>query len=188
MGFKISREGKLFLLKTARNSIKDKLYGSATDCGEAPEGLDFMSGCFVTIHLRKRLRGCIGNFRDDIGIVENVKDMARQAAFADPRFGPVSKDEFAMCELEISVLSPMIPADAEEITVGRDGIYIIKGYNRGVLLPQVAQEHYWDRETFLEQTCVKAGLPQDAYKDKDTTIFRFEALVFGDGNLYRSEE
>ncbi|MGE4267780.1 MAG: AmmeMemoRadiSam system protein A [Deferribacterales bacterium] len=188
MGFKISREGKLFLLKTARNSIKDKLYGSAADCGETPEDLDFRSGCFVTIHLRKRLRGCIGNFRDDIGIVENVKDMARQAAFADPRFGPVSKDEFAMCELEISVLSPMIPAAAEEIKVGRDGIYIIKGYNRGVLLPQVAKEHYWDRETFLEQTCVKAGLPQDAYKDKDTTIFRFEALVFGDGDLYRSEE
>jgi AmmeMemoRadiSam system protein A len=188
MNFKISREAKLFLLKTARNSIKDKLFGSETDCGDVPDGLDFNSGCFVTLHLRKRLRGCIGNFRDDINIVSNVKEMARQAAFGDPRFGPVSRDEFMMCEFEVSILSPMIPATAEEITIGRDGIYIIKGHNRGVLLPQVAKEHYWDRETFLEQTCEKAGLPQDAYKDKDTTILRFEALVFGDNDLYRSEE
>jgi len=188
MSSKLSREAKMFLLKAARNSIKSRLFGTLPDIGEIPADLNFKSGCFVTLHLRKRLRGCIGNFREDINIVDNIMDMACQAAFSDPRFGPVSRDEFMMCDIEISVLSPMIPADEHEITVGRDGLYIIRGSNGGVLLPQVAKEHYWDRETFLEQTCAKAGLPKDAYKDKETAIFRFEACVFGEDDLYRSEE
>ena len=109
--------------------------------------------------------------------------MACQAAFSDPRFGPVSKDELGMVDIEISVLSPMIKTTADEIEVGRDGIYIIKGHSRGVLLPQVATEHQWDRVTFLEQTCSKAGLHTGAYKEPDTEIFRFEALIFSEDNL-----
>lgn len=178
MDFDISREARQLLLKTARESIK--AFHNKTDytLPEISEELEFNSGCFVTLHLRGRLRGCIGNFRDDVNIVQNVSDMACQAAFNDPRFGPVSKDEMCMCEIEISVLSPMKRAKAEEITVGRDGIYIIKGFNRGVLLPQVATENDWNSETFLSQTCLKAGLPSNAWHDEDTEIFRFEAVVF----------
>ena len=183
MDFDISRENRCLLLKTARASIKAKQNGESFTLPETPDGLDFMSGCFVTIHLRGRLRGCIGNFRDDVNIVENVADMACQAAFADPRFGPVSKDELGMCNIEISVLSPMIKTKAEDITVGRDGIYIVKGFSRGVLLPQVATEHGWDTETFLSQTCVKAGLPPESWKEPETEILRFEALVFQENNL-----
>lgn len=188
MNFTLSRQSKLFLLRTARNSIKSVLYEQDEEAQTPPDELKFKSGCFVTIHLRKRLRGCIGNFEDDTDITDNVKQMAVQAAFADPRFGPVSRDEFAMCELEISVLSPMYRADTESIKVGRDGLYMIRGSRRGVLLPQVATEYGWSVTEFLEHTCEKAGLDKDAYKDKDTQIFRFEALVFSEDNLYHTED
>jgi AmmeMemoRadiSam system protein A len=188
MDFNLSRYSKLVLLRTARNAITAKLKQTERDKIEISEELNFNGGCFVTINLRKRLRGCIGNFREDINIIENVSEMAVQAAFSDPRFAPVSNDEFPQCELEISVLSPMIPAKSEEIKTGRDGIYIIKGLNRGVLLPQVATENDWDTETFLQQTCIKAGLSPDSWMDKDTKIYRFEALVFSEDNLYNSED
>jgi len=183
MDFSLSRDSRLFLLKAARNAIRSKMDSIVPETGDIPHELGFSSGCFVTIHLRGRLRGCIGNFREDINIVNNVSAMACQAAFSDPRFGPVSKDELGMCDIEISVLSPMIKACAEDITVGRDGIYIIQGSDRGVLLPQVATEYEWDAETFLSQTCVKAGLPTDAWKDPETEILRFEAIVFNENNL-----
>lgn len=183
MDFDISRQGKQLLLTTARESIKSAQNSEDYKLNEIPEELDFKSGCFVTLHLRGRLRGCIGNFRDDVNILENVSLMAKQAALADPRFGPVSKDELPMCSIEISVLSPMKRVQPEEITVDRDGIYVIKGSSRGVLLPQVATEHKWDRETFLNQTCVKAGLPADSWKDSETEILSFQALVLKENNL-----
>lgn len=179
----LSRQAKLFLLKTARSSIKAAQDRKEYTPDEAPEGLDFTGGCFVTLNLRSRLRGCIGNFRDDIDIIKNVTDMASQAALHDPRFGPVSKDELGMCEIEISILTPMMKTSASEIKVGRDGIYIIKDSHRGVLLPQVAKDHGWDEETFLSQTCVKAGLNAFAWKEKETDIYRFEALVFSENEL-----
>jgi len=182
MNFNLSRQSKILLLKTARSSIKSGQDNMKYAVPDIPQDLDFKSGCFVSLHMRGRLRGCIGNFRDDINILKNVSEVAVQAAFSDPRFGPVSKDELGMCSIEISVLSPMTKASAEEIEVGRDGIYITKGFQRGVLLPQVASEHGWDRETFLQQTCFKAGLPQDAWKAEDTVIYRFEAEVFSEDN------
>lgn len=183
MNFELSRQSKMFLLKTARCCIKSGQDRCSYDYGDIPEELNFNSGCFVTLHLRGRLRGCIGTFRNDENIVKNVSEMACQAAFADPRFGPVSKDELGMVEIEISVLSPMVKTTADDIKVGRDGIYIVKGSSRGVLLPQVATERRWDEVTFLEETCVKAGLPMEAYKEPDTDIFRFEALIFSENNL-----
>jgi len=183
MNFDISREARLFLLKTARASIRSKQNNEKFQIEPTPDGLDFKSGCFVTLHLRGRLRGCIGNFNEDTDITENVSKMACQAAFSDPRFGPLSKDELGMVEIEISVLSPMESTKAEEIEVGKHGIYIVNGFNRGVLLPQVAAEQDWDRETFLKQTCVKAGLPEGAWKDEGTKIYRFSAIVFSENHL-----
>ncbi|PLX66810.1 MAG: AmmeMemoRadiSam system protein A [Denitrovibrio sp.] len=183
MTLQLSRETRLLLLKLARQSIRSKQDNQIYSLETVPDELDFNGGCFVTINLRNRLRGCIGNFRDDINIAQNISEMACQAAFADPRFGPVSKDELGMCEIEISVLSPMVKTTADEITVGRDGIYIIKGNSRGVLLPQVATERDWNSKEFLEQTCVKAGLSQNDWKEPDTEIYRFEALIFNENNL-----
>ncbi|ADD68758.1 AMMECR1 domain protein [Denitrovibrio acetiphilus DSM 12809] len=183
MKFEIGREARALLLKTARESIRSYQQGAAYEPEEIPKELNFESGCFVSLNIRGRLRGCIGNFRSDLNIVKNVSEMACKAAFADPRFGPLSVDELCICNIEISILSPMVKASAEEITVGRDGIYILKGLSRGVLLPQVAVENGWDRETFLNQTCVKAGLPEDAWKEADTEILSFEALVFNENNL-----
>jgi hypothetical protein len=105
--------------------------------------------------------------------------MAGSAAFRDPRFPPLTEDEFRRVEYEISILSPIEPCpDPERIEVGRHGLIMSRGARSGLLLPQVPVEWHWDRETFLGQTCFKAGLPRDAWKDPDTAIFWFEAEVF----------
>jgi AmmeMemoRadiSam system protein A len=107
--------------------------------------------------------------------------MAPAAAFQDPRFGPLQADELADLEIEISVLTPMrLIKTTDEIEVGKHGLYIVRGLNRGLLLPQVATQYHWDRPTFLEHTCNKAGLPPDAWKDPSTQIFIFRAEIFTD--------
>jgi len=110
-----------------------------------------------------------------------VREMAPAAAFQDPRFKPLQADELPGLEIEISVLSPLrLIKSTDEIEVGKHGLYIVRGMNRGLLLPQVATEYHWDRLTFLEQTCQKAGLPPDAWKDPRTQIYVFRADIFGD--------
>jgi uncharacterized protein len=107
--------------------------------------------------------------------------MSLAAAFHDPRFHPVNRDELKDLKLEISVLSPLREiVDVNEIEVGRHGLYIVKGVFSGLLLPQVATEYRWDRTTFLRETCRKAGLPPQAWKDEDVRIFVFSAEVFGE--------
>ena len=181
----LSMDERRVLLKTARSAIARKL--GRDDPGEAggaeggSEALSSRSGAFVTLHKHGALRGCIGRFTSDGPLTGTVEEMAEAAAFEDPRFAPLGSDELDQVDLEISVLTPMKRiTDLDEIEVGRHGIYIIKGYNRGVLLPQVATERGWDRETFLRQTCLKAGLGQQEYKDPDTEIYVFSAEVFGE--------
>ncbi len=136
-------------------------------------------GAFVTLHKRGQLRGCIGHIRGDQPLYRTVAEMAEEAAFNDPRFSPVSKEELEDLDIEISALTPLERIEeVEEIEVGKHGIYIEKGFFRGLLLPQVATEHGWDRATFLEQTCYKAGLHKDAWKEKDTKIYVFSADIF----------
>jgi AmmeMemoRadiSam system protein A len=107
--------------------------------------------------------------------------MSAAAAFHDPRFRPLGQEELADLDVEISVLTPMQRLDkVENIEVGKHGLYIEKGKNRGLLLPQVATDCRWDRTTFLEQTCSKAGLPPQAWKDPDTRIYTFTADIFSD--------
>jgi len=127
------------------------------------------------------LRGCIGNFQPRQPLYKSIAEMAVAAASKDPRFPPLQRVDLASISLEISVLSPLEKiANVEEIEVGRDGIYLEHGYHRGVLLPQVATEYGWDRATFLEQTCHKAGLPPDAWQRPETTIYRFSAEIFNE--------
>jgi hypothetical protein len=136
-------------------------------------------GAFVTIKQRGELRGCIGYIEGRGPLYKTIEEMAEAAAFKDPRFYPVSEKELPDLEYEISVLTPLQKIkDINEIEVGKHGIYIKKGWNSGLLLPQVATEYGWDRQTFVEHTCQKAGLPSNAWKDKTAEIYIFSADIF----------
>jgi AmmeMemoRadiSam system protein A len=125
------------------------------------------------------LRGCIGQIVPAKPLYQTIADMAMAAAFDDPRFEPLAAKELPDLELEISVLTPMEKMKrADEIEVGKHGLYIKKGFYSGLLLPQVAAEYGWDRTTFLEETCRKAGLPRHAWKEKGTEIYLFSADIF----------
>ncbi|HIJ80401.1 MAG TPA: AmmeMemoRadiSam system protein A [Desulfuromonadales bacterium] len=169
------------LLEIARATITGCVSGGTIPAVEsAAAGLLLQSGCFVTIKRQGQLRGCIGNFVSDRPLYELVQEMAVSAATRDPRFRPMTASELEDFELDISVLSPLWKAaSADEIRVGTHGIYIIKGANRGVLLPQVATEYGWDRDEFLRHTCLKAGLPENAWQG-ECDIYLFTAQVFGE--------
>jgi AmmeMemoRadiSam system protein A len=169
------------LLKIARDTI----VGFVTN-GKVPvvastlSGLNLLSGCFVTIKKKGELRGCIGNFVSEQPLYKLVQEMAVSAATHDPRFYPMKVKDLDEFTLDISVLSPLVKiASVEEIKVGVHGIYIIKGSYRGVLLPQVATEYGWDREQFLQHTCIKAGLAEDAWQGI-CEIHIFSAQVIGE--------
>lgn len=136
-------------------------------------------GAFVSIHKKGELRGCIGYIEGRGPLHKTIEEMAEAAAFRDPRFVAVTEKELPDLEIEISVLTPLKKiTDVREIEVGKHGIYIKKGWYSGLLLPQVATEYGWDRQTFLEHTCQKAGLPSNAWKDKNTEIYIFSADIF----------
>ena len=136
-------------------------------------------GAFVTLQKKGELRGCVGYIKAYEPLYKTVEKMAGEAAFRDPRFSPVKEKELPDLEIEISVLTPFKKInDVNEIQVGKHGIYIVKGGWSGLLLPQVATDYGWDRQTFLEHTCQKAGLPSNAWKDKDTEIYIFSADIF----------
>ena len=177
----LTNEERKQLLEIARESIVAHVSGGMAPALEnASPGLSVMSGCFVTIKQQGRLRGCIGNFVSDRPLYQLVQEMAITASTRDPRFYPMKVHDLDDFELDISVLSPLQKiASVEEIVVGRHGIYIVKNNSRGVLLPQVATEYGWDRETFLKQTCIKAGLAENAWQ-KECEIYIFSAQVFGE--------
>jgi AmmeMemoRadiSam system protein A len=175
----LSPEEREKLRKLVKDSIEGVLFGRECVPIEASGLLAEECGGFVTIKNRGSLRGCIGYVRGYLPLHETVREMAIQAAFHDPRFAPVTKDEWKDCDFEISVLTPMKKIKSvDEIEVGVHGLYIEKGVHSGLLLPQVATEQGWDRTEFLEYTCYKAGLPKDAWKSKDVDMYIFSADVF----------
>ena len=178
----LSPADKKLLLQVARDSIAARLQGkAATPVKVSSPVLEECRGAFVSLHRRGQLRGCIGYIDAVKPLLQTVREMAPAAAFQDPRFRPLQTDELADLEIEISVLTPMrLIKNPDEIEVGRHGLYIVKGPNRGLLLPQVATQCHWDRQTFLEQTCHKAGLPPNAWKDPGAQIFIFGAEIFAD--------
>jgi AmmeMemoRadiSam system protein A len=138
------------------------------------------SGAFVTLHCDERLRGCLGTLKSSANLVPSIMRLAEDVSHLDHRFPPIVVDELARLIIELSILTPReIVTDVAEIVIGRDGLVVELGRHRGLLLPQVATDYGWDRETFLAQTCVKAGLQSDAWQ-RGAIVSRFSAEVFAD--------
>ncbi len=179
----ISAEDRALLLRSARAAIDAHLRGADLPATESRGALAERRGAFVTLRRREdgELRGCVGLFRSERSLVGTVVVMAVAAATEDGRFAPVTLEELPGLAIEISALGPLRPIRPEDVEVGRHGLLISLGRRRGVLLPQVPLEHGWDRETFLEHTCSKAGLPEDAWRDPSAELLGFTATVFGEG-------
>jgi len=185
----LREEEKAELLKLARKSIEARLRNEkapelAKETLDAHPILRQERGAFVTITIGGRLRGCIGNIRGVAPLDETISRMAVSAATEDPRFPTLEPGELEKIAIEISVLTPFEKiSDPELIEVGRHGLYLEKGMNRGLLLPQVATEYGWDRYHFLDQTCLKAGLPAGAWKE-GADIYVFSAQIFNEEEIF----
>jgi len=169
------------LLEIARRSIEEYVRHGKRPKFEVPEAeLHELGAAFVTLTHKGQLRGCIGYTEAFKPLYQTVSNCAISSATGDPRFPPVTAGELDEIEIEISVLSPLKKVEnVNEIEVGRHGLMIEKGFRKGLLLPQVATEYGWDRDTFLAHTCLKAGLPPDAWQ-KGATIYLFSAEIFGE--------
>ena len=180
----LTDEARRFLLRLARRSLEAAVCGTVggeetLSPSEVPRGLSVPAGAFVSLHKKGLLRGCIGYVHALHPLYRAVMQAAASAALHDPRFPPVRPSELPDVNLEISVLSPSRAIRAEEIQVGVHGLLIVQDRQQGLLLPQVAVEHQWDRERFLEETCRKAGLSPDAWR-RGASIEAFTADVFGE--------
>ncbi len=170
---------KRTLLQIARAAIAARLGEAAAETPQPTGSLLIPCGAFVTLRKAESLRGCIGFISAAKPLAATVRDVAVSSAFEDPRFPPVQRGELALISIEISVLSPLRRIrDPGELVVGVHGLLIKRGFRSGLLLPQVATEQGWDRETFLAHTCRKAGLPMDTWKSPDACLEIFSALVF----------
>lgn len=180
----LTKEQQTSLLRIARESIAGELAGTRTpvDVDGFDEPLRRPAGAFVTLRTRERhLRGCIGSVFPVAPLCRTVAENAINAAFRDPRFEPLQGEELPAVDLEISVMGPVLRVrDLDEIVCGRDGLIVSQGPYAGLLLPQVASERGWDRDTFLSYTCAKAGLDPSAWRAGLVKIDRFEAFVFAE--------
>lgn len=168
------------LLGIARRALEGYLGAGQIPPGEGAQGtLAAPGAAFVTLTKNGRLRGCIGYTQAVAPLFKVVQECAVAAATEDPRFPPVSPKELPSLRVEISVLTPLFPIRPEEVEIGKHGLMVAQGRMRGLLLPQVPVEWGWDRETFLDQTCVKAGLPPSAWRH-GATLRAFTAEVFGE--------
>ena len=198
MNFTISKEEKTALLSDARETIASRLekrppqYRRSAELSNAiserKSALSLPCGAFVTLHTitggSRKFRGCIGRMSASEALEKTVRTMAIQAAFEDPRFSPLSKEELADCEIEISVLSPMEKCpDPRSVKVGVHGLYLIYYGRSGVLLPQVPVEQGWNLDEYLDYICVKAGVPPKSYEAEGAELLTFTAEVFGEEKL-----
>jgi AmmeMemoRadiSam system protein A len=174
-----SAEERRMLLDLAHRSIEAKLRGEAVQAIAPNEHLAEARGAFTTLHLHGKLRGCIGYVLPMLPLMSTVVETAAAAAFDDPRFNPVTPDEAPDLKIEISVLTVPKPIEPQDVEIGRHGLIVSQHGRRGLLLPQVPLEWGWDRDTFLVQTCIKAGLPADAWHH-GAKLEAFSAEVFGE--------
>lgn len=184
--FQLTEDDQRLLLKIARHAVHSYLRGQTPHLPQVPPGvLTEPHGAFVSIHHGVDLRGCIGNVHPAGPLYRSVAECAIGAAVGDPRFMPLAIPELPGVEFEISVLSPLQRVgDIREIEVGKHGLLISKGNTRGLLLPQVATMYNWDRERFLQETCRKAGLKNDDWKN--ATIESFAAVIFDEKKFHHS--
>ena len=174
-----SHEERTLLLQLAHDSILSALENREVSLDPPSPHLAEPRGAFTSLYLNGELRGCVGYILPVSSVYRAVIDTARAAAFEDTRFYPVTIEEAPQLKVELSILSPPRPISAEEVEVGRHGLLISMVGLRGLLLPQVPAERNWDRITFLQQTCRKAGLPPDAWQ-RGAVIEAFTAEVFGE--------
>jgi len=167
------------LLRVAHDAILAALENRTVSLEAPTPHLAEPRGVFTTLHMHDELRGCVGYVLPSKSVYRAVAETAQAAAFSDTRFYPVTHEEALALEIELSVLSAPQPIRPEDVEVGRHGLLISAHGRRGLLLPQVAPEHSWDRVTFLDQTCRKAGLPLDSWK-RDAKVEAFTAEIFGD--------
>ena len=176
----LAPESRVVLLRLARQAIESAVKKSPLDSLPSLPELDAPRGAFVTLTRHGHLRGCIGQVKPVDPLVRVVVQCAVSAATEDPRFAPVSAEEVAQLEIELSLLSQPAPVRFEEIEIGRHGLIVTQQNKSGLLLPQVADEHNWPVERFLEEICLKAGLDAYAWKQPETRIEAFTAEVFSD--------
>lgn len=178
----LTEEERRELLRVARESIGAAfgLCAQPTLAVGAPALLS-PGAAFVTLHTGPNLRGCVGSVFPREPLHVTVRQMAT-AALDDSRFRRLGTNEWRDLTIEISRLGPLTPVRPEEIEPGRHGLYVVRGLNRGLLLPQVAARYGWNTIQFLEETCRKAGLPPDAWRDDETQVFAFEAEVFSEAD------
>jgi AmmeMemoRadiSam system protein A len=176
-----NREERKQLLRLAHEAIWASLDARELNFNPPTKHLAEHRGAFTTLHLRGHLRGCVGYVIATHSLWKTVAETAAAAAFDDSRFAPVNREEAPLLEIEISVLSPMFPIRPEEVIIGVHGLLVTEGMNRGLLLPQVPIEQGWDRDTFLSQTCTKAGISSDAWC-KGAQLQAFTAEVFDEND------
>ncbi len=178
---RLSNDDGLALLGIARQAITSVIVDNVLpDFPPFPAALSEPGGAFVSLYCNRKLRGCVGQLENPGPLADVVARAAISAAQRDSRFRPIQGDEIPDVKIEISVLSRPQRILAEEIVVGRHGLLVARGPYRGILLPQVATERCWTGRRFLEETCVKAGLPRDAWRDGLTELFGFTAEVYSE--------
>lgn len=172
-------EEKNYLLDLTQKTVAAGVAGKKIEIPPAPtQRLGDKRGAFVTITKDGNLRGCIGYTQARLSLAETINEMAYAAAFEDPRFPAITTDELDQLAFELSIMSPLAIVDnLGDIKIGRDGLMIRMDSHSGLLLPQVASENQWNRTTFLEQTCLKAGLPKNSYKDRQAKIYKFSVEI-----------
>ena len=168
-----------YLLNLAHQAIDAALQGQEVDTTPPSDHLTEKRGAFTTLHIHGQLRGCVGYVFPVRPLSRTIAETAVAAALHDTRFLPLTAEEAREIDIEISVLSPLKPIDPEDVEVGKHGLVVTLGGRRGLLLPQVPLEYGWDRETFLSETCHKAGLPADAWQH-GATLEAFTAEVFAE--------
>lgn len=189
MELSLTKKEKELFIKLARNEIEKHLGINETQISEDdlkpyPIFFEQKYGSFVTLHINENLRGCIGYIQPITILHRQIRLCAKAAAFEDPRFYPLTIEEYPFIEIEISLLSPIEKVESlDEIQVGRDGLIVQHSIFQGLLLPQVATENNWNKEEFLSHTCLKAGLPSDCWKRNDVIIKKFSAYVFDEKEL-----
>ncbi len=177
-----SPEERSLLLQLAHQAIAAALEQREISLVPPTTHLAEPRGVFTTLYYHGDLRGCVGYVFPVMSLYRTVAESARGAAFDDSRFAPVTRDQAPELEVSLSILSPPQPIQPEAVEIGRHGLLVRLGAYRGLLLPQVPVEHGWDRITFLEQTCKKAGLPSSAWQ-AGAQLEAFTAEVFGDRDV-----